>query len=106
MRESIIVLAIATPAVLLAVTLYWLDRVRRREAIFRWASRHGYRLIAFRQPILTEASPFPFSASKAQQVFKVQVKDGFGKLRSGWVRLGDAWRGLAADKADERWESD
>jgi hypothetical protein len=105
MREPIVLLAIALPAVLLFVTLYWLDRVRRREALFRWASRNGYRLVTFGQPILTEASPFRFSASKAQQVFKVEVEDGLGKRRSGWVRLGDAWRGLAADRADERWES-
>ena len=105
MREPIVLLAIVLPAVLLFVTLYWLDRVRRREALFRWASRNGYRLVAFGQPILTEASPFPFSASKAQQVFKVQVEDGLGKRRSGWVRLGDAWRGLSSDRADERWES-
>ena len=105
MRESIVFLAIALPAVLLFVTLYWLDRVRRREALFRWASRNGYRLLAFAQPILTEASPFPVSASKAQQVFKVEVQDEHGKRRSGWVRLGDAWRGLASERTDELWES-
>ena len=105
MREPIVLLTIALPTVLLFATLYVLDRVRRREALFRWASRNGYRLVAFGQPILTEASPFPVSVSKAQQVFKVEVEDALGKRRSGWVRLGDAWRGPAADRADERWES-
>ena len=105
MREPIVLLALTLPAVLLLVTLYWLDRLRRREALFRWACRNGYRLLSFGQPLLTEASPFPVSASKAQQVFKVEVEDGLGRRRSGWVRLGDAWRGLAADRAEERWAS-
>ena len=61
MQEPISLLAIALPAVMLFISLYWLDRVRRREALFRWASRNRYRLVSFGQPILTEASPFPFS---------------------------------------------
>ena len=105
MRESLILLAIGVPAVLLFVSLYWLDRVRRREALFRWASEGGYRLIAFRQPILTEASPFPFSVSKSQHVFGVEVEDKNGNHRTGWVRLGSAWRGLESRSADVRWTS-
>ena len=85
MREPIILLAIALPAVLLFVTLYWLDRVRRREALFRWASKNGYRLVAFGQPILTEASPFP--------VFRLESPAGFQgrggrRARETPVRLG------------------
>src|SRR5687768_7503609 len=45
MPESLIVAAIFVPAALLAVTLYYLDRVRRREALYRWATAHGYRLL-------------------------------------------------------------
>ena len=81
MRESLMLLAVALLSVLLFVSLYYLDRVRRREAVFRWASEHGYRLITFRQPILTEASPFPVSVSKSQQVFKVEVVDRAGNHR-------------------------
>ncbi len=41
MPEAVVVVAVAVPAVMLAVSLYWLDRVRRREALFRWASTGG-----------------------------------------------------------------
>jgi hypothetical protein len=103
MPDSLIPLAVAVPVILLLVSLYWMDRVRRRKALLRWASDHGYRVLAFRQPLLTEASPFPFSFSKSQHVFQVDVQDALGKRRSGWVRLGSAWRGLTSRKADVQW---
>jgi hypothetical protein len=103
MQEPLILIAVAVPAILLFGSLYWLDRVRRREALFRWASANGYRLIAFGQPIPTEASPFPFSASKSQHVFSVEVEEKNGDSRYGWVRLGSAWRGLASHAAEVRW---
>jgi hypothetical protein len=105
MQEPVIFLAIALPVVLLLVSLYGLDRVRRREALFRWATGNGYRLISFGQPIITEASPFPVSASKSQHVFRVEVDDRLGNRRSGWVRLGSAWQGLMSRAAEVRWES-
>jgi hypothetical protein len=64
-----------------------LDRVRRREALFRWASANGYRLLSFKQPILSEASPFPISASKTQAFFRVEVERGAG-LRPAGVPCG------------------
>ena len=54
MLETVLLLAIAVPSVLMCVLLYWLGRVRRRETLFRWASLHGYRLLSFGQPILSE----------------------------------------------------
>ena len=105
MPESLIATAMFVPAALLAVTLYWLDRVRRREALFHWATSNGYRLIHFRQPLLTEPSPFPLALSRAQHVFHIEVEDGRGQQQSGWLRLGSAWRGLVANKAEVRWEN-
>ena len=64
MNESLIVLAIATPALLLAASLYWVDRVRRRESLFRWAAENHFKLLTYRQPMLVESSGFPVSLSK------------------------------------------
>jgi hypothetical protein len=106
MSESLVVAAIFVPATLLAVTLYWLDRVRRREALFHWATTNGYRLIRFRQPMLTEASPFRLAMSKAKHVFHIEVEDRCGRQQLGWVRLGSAWRGLLSHKAEVRWSKE
>jgi len=103
MNEAIVILAIAAPAVLLAAALYWIDRVRRRESLFRWASENHFKLLAYRQPFPVEASGFPFSLSKAQHVFRVEVESNDGRHQAGWVRLGSAWLGLASHNADVKW---
>jgi hypothetical protein len=104
MNDTFLFTLIAVPLVVLAVTLYWVDRIRRREALFRWSANHGYKLLSFRQPLMTEASAFPVSASKSQHVFHVDVEAPDGTRRSGWVRLGSAWLGLGSNKADTRWD--
>jgi|GEM_PF-2220100 len=106
MSESSIAFAIFVPAALLAMTHYCLDRVRRREALYRWANANGYRLLRFRQPVLTEASPFPLALSKAQHVFHIEVEGRRCQRQSGWIRLGAAWRGLASNKAEVRWDKE
>ena len=103
MNETIVILAIAAPAVFLAAALFWLDRVRRRESLFRWASENHFKLLAYRQPFPVEASGFPFSLSKAQHVFKIEVESNDGRHRAGWVRLGSAWLGLTSHKTDVKW---
>lgn len=103
MNETIVVIAIMVPAFLLAVALYWMDRLRRREALFRWASENHFKLLTYRQPFPVEASGFPFSLSKAQHVFRVEVEAKDGLHQAGWVRLGSAWLGLASRKADVKW---
>jgi hypothetical protein len=73
-------------AVVCAVVLYVLDRIRRWEALFRWASVNGYRVLKFSQPMV-EATPFPITPTKSQHVFKVVVADSEGRERQGFVRL-------------------
>jgi len=106
MNETTVFALIATPAIALAITLYWVDRIRRRSALFRWSAIHGYKLLSFHQPVLTETSGFPVSASKSQHVFHVDVETPEGRTRSGWVRLGSAWLGLASNKVDVRWDAE
>ncbi|TWT30522.1 hypothetical protein KOR42_54610 [Thalassoglobus neptunius] len=106
MNETVLITLIAAPLVVLAVTLYWVDRIRRREALYRWSAQQGYKVLSFRRPLVTEASAFPMSASKSQHVFHVDVETPNGKRRSGWVRLGSAWLGLASKKVDTRWEAE
>jgi hypothetical protein len=102
MPEAVVFVVVAAPAVVLAASLYRLDRVRRREALFRWASAGGYKVLSYRQPVLTELSPFRLSVSKAQAVFRVEVECVEGR-KAGWVRLGSAWRGVASNAAEVQW---
>ena len=88
---------------LFAIPLYRMNRARRREALARWASDNGLKVIASRQPWISEASPFWFSRTKAQCIFQVTVEDAKGTRKAGWVRLGSVWRGLASPRAEVRW---
>ena len=92
----------AALAVALATSFYAMDRIRRREALFRWASTNGFRVLKFSQPIV-EATPFRFTPSKAQPVFKITVADSAGLEQTGFVRLGDMLRGLSSTKAEVCW---
>ncbi len=105
MIESLVFAAMTAPLVVLAVVLYWVDRIRRREALYRWASDQGFHVLSARQPWLTEASGFPLAFSKSQHVFRVHVEAADGHRRSGWIRFGTVWLGLCATQADVRWDS-
>ena len=104
MNESLFLVITMVPAVLLAVALYWVDVVRRRECLFRWASNNNLRLVHFRHPFVVETSPFPFSVSRSQHVFRVEVETESGNRKSGWVRIGSPWLGLLSKRADVNWD--
>jgi hypothetical protein len=84
-----------------ATGAYWLQYARRRRTLFRWVNENDYRLVEYSSAFLTEATPFFFTASKAQSIFRVSVITRDGKLREGWVRFGGWWGG---DAADVRWD--
>ena len=102
MFTNLLLVLVSVLAVACVVSLYIMDRIRRREALFRWASANGYRLLKFAQPMI-ERTPFPFTPSKSQHVFRITVADSTGCEREGFVRLGSIWRGLSSAKAEVRW---
>ncbi len=100
MKETFVLIGIAVPL----MALYWAGRRQRKWALARWASSHGLTIVRCEQPVLTELSPFPVTASKAQQIFRIIVQDVHGDQRSGWIRLGSVWRGLASPRVEVRWQ--
>src|SRR5262245_22116990 len=92
--DMVVTIAALAFLTFVAGLIYIAECAKRRKALQRWASSCGYKVVCARQPILSEASPFPISASKAQQVFRVTVQDQEGGVRSGWVLLGTAFCGL------------
>ncbi len=71
----------------------------------RWAQRSNYQIIS-REPRALRTGPFFLRTGKGQHVYHVTVSDSRGKIRSGWVRVGDWWVGLTSDKADVRWDDE
>ena len=105
MNDTVLMIAMLLPAVLFAVSLYWIDIVRRRECLYRWASINNLNLVVFRYPRVTETSAFPFSVSHSQHVFRVEIETESGERQFGWVRVGSPWRGLSSSRADVRWDT-
>ena len=104
MDDSILIGIVAVGLLGLGAALYSLERARRRRTLYRWAADNDYKLIAFDQPTLTEESSFPFTVSKAQQVFYISVLQKDGRTRSGWLLLGSGLLGLASAAAEVIWD--
>ncbi len=105
MNESVVTAMVMIGLIGLGGGVYCLERMRRRRALYRWAANNGYKLIAYDRPLLTEESPFPFTVSKAQQVFHVSVLQKDGRNKSGWLLLGSGWFGSGAEEADVKWDA-
>ena len=93
------VLAIAV--VLAALALYLVALNRRSNALLRkWDDDQGYELLSaeFR---MFRKGPFWWS-SRSQTVYRVEIRDGDGHLRSGWVRCGSWWFGVFGDQVEAK----
>jgi hypothetical protein len=105
MNESMLTAMVVIALIGLGAGLLCLERARRRRALYRWAGDNGYRLIAYDRPVFTEESPFPFTVSKAQQVYYISVVQKDGHHKSGWLLLGSGWFGSSAKEADIKWDA-
>ena len=105
MNQTAVIMLFLALLFLVGGALYACERKRRAVALTRWAASQGYRLLRSRQPILTEASPFPVTVSKAQQVFQITVECNDGTRKSGWVLLGSGLSGLDSSAAKIQWDA-
>jgi hypothetical protein len=104
MNETAAIVLILALFLMAGGGLYAWERRRRRVALARWAVSEGCRILRSRQPFLTEASPFPITASKAQQVFQITVEYADGMRKSGWILLGSGLSGLDSGAAKIQWD--
>lgn len=76
---------------------------RGQTLVERWAARNGFRLISTEYRWIRRG-PFWWRTSKGQSVYHVEVCDGNGEYRSGYVRVGSWIGGLFTDVADVKWD--
>ena len=105
MNESAVIVLLLALLVLAGGGLYAWERKRRTVALTRWAVSQGCRILRSRQPVLTEASPFPITVSKAQQVFQITVEYADGTRKSGWILLGSGLNGMDSNAATIQWDA-
>ncbi|HET6430855.1 hypothetical protein [Dyella sp.] len=98
------VLPLLAGLAILALAFYWQHR-RVRAMTAEWAAAHGYRILDIRLAWFLPLRMW-LTTSDAQVVVRVKIYDERSRrVRSGWLRLGAYWRGLAdGDSAQVRWE--
>lgn len=89
---------------MVAVVLFWQHR-RVRAMTAQWAAANGYRILETR-PAWFPPLRMWLTTSDAQVVVRVKVYDETSRrVRTGCLRLGAYWRGLAdGHSAQVRWE--
>ncbi len=94
-------LIIVVIVVFVGLVLAWRSG-RSKEILQKWADDNDYTLVSSR-PCYLFKGPF-FFVSDAQTVYFVTVRDAEGQNRSGWVRCGGFFFGLASNAAEVKWQ--
>ena len=68
-----------------------------------WAAANGLELLS-RENCWFFKGPYFLRSTRGQQVFKFQVKDREGRIRTGYARCGGFWFGTLSDAIDVTWE--
>jgi hypothetical protein len=78
---------------------------RSRSVLEQWADANGFEILHSEHRNFFRG-PFFWTASKAQSVYYVRVRDSKGVERSGWVSCGGWFLGCVTDEAEVRWEDE
>jgi len=102
--QILAICAIAVFLIAVFVVVDWYRITRSRSILMKWAAWNGLQILSSKRAFWTGAFN-PFTTARSQVVFWVRVRDGAGRDRSGWVRCGSFWGGLARSQAEVKWES-
>jgi len=86
------------------ITLLATSRSRRRcHLLIRlWAEERNCAVLEQRLCILR--GPFFWSCSRAQQVYRLKLRDSSGGIHEGWVKIGSGWLGIWTANAPLEWK--
>ena len=96
-NDLIMIVVILGAAVLVGAFTYGFV-TRSRQLVQKWAAENGYELLSAQYSMFFKG-PY-FWSSRSQAVYRVQVRDREGRLRSGWVRCGGWFAGMLSDRVE------
>ena len=73
---------------------------RARRSLERWVDDQGYSLVAGKLALFRKG-PYTWTSSNAQMVFRITILDKQAQERTGWVRCGSRFKGVAFSDAIE-----
>jgi hypothetical protein len=91
------------PALTAAFALWLWSKARSSAMLDCWADENGYTLVEKKYCHFFRG-PFFFTASKAQDVYRITARDKAGELWTGWAKCGGYWSGLISDQVKVRWD--
>jgi hypothetical protein len=68
-----------------------------------WAKDAGFELLAVTYALPWQ-EPFGWRASDVRRIYRIQVRDQEGRIRSGVANVHRDWYGLADDAVQVRWD--
>jgi hypothetical protein len=89
-------------ACFVVLSLVW-GSSRGGSMLDRWASANGFQILSM-ESCWFFRGPFFWTSTRGQRIYRVTVRDGEGRTRSGYVRFGGYWLGLMSDRVDVRWD--
>jgi hypothetical protein len=99
-----IVPVLLIPLVIMVVIATWIAHFSRSKTLLeKWAAENGFEILQREQRYISQG-PFFWTTSRSQVVYHVNVRDGLGNVRSGWVRCGGWFLGMWSDKTEVKWE--
>ena len=100
--QGLLIVAIAV----VALFYFWKKHLDdSAEMVLNWSKNNGFLLISAKYCWFYRG-PFWLSANKNQAVYRIHVRDSRGQNRSGWVRCGGWFRGLASQDVVVRWDAE
>ena len=86
-------------AAVLVVHFVWAKR-----RINQWASRNNYNVLKCKICLINIGPSSYFGTSGGQSVFKIEVENHEGKIRTGYARAGGFFFGLLRERVEVKWD--
>jgi len=96
-EKIIIVIPVAACFFALSTAWHWF---RSRSILEEWATAHGYKLV--KMSMTWSAGPFGGLTTR-QSIYRIRVRDRWGRERRGWALCGGSVLGFLVDKVEVKW---
>jgi hypothetical protein len=96
-----VALSLMTAFALFAV---WWMNARAESVLERWCAHTGFDLIE-RRYCLISSGPYALAALTGQWVYRVTIRNRAGRVRQGYVCVGNAVLGVLAEEVAVRWDA-
>ena len=104
MSESMLAPVVLTLLTAFVMFATWWQDARAERMLERWCRHTGFDLLSRRNCWLWKG-PYFTAFLNGQWVYRVQIRNRSGRVKSGYVRCGSHLLGVLAEEVDVRWDA-